>query len=70
MDRGSAWSEYQLLNSLWSRAVSKADWTDASQVRFRVKPSKNNRLANRSVKVFESLHIEYVIPPPLGLIFA
>lgn len=70
MDKGSTWSDYQLLNSLWSRAVAKADWTDASQVRFRVKPSRNNRLANRSVRVFETLQIEYVIPQPLGLIFA
>jgi hypothetical protein len=69
MDRGHLWTDFQLLNSTWARAVAGADWTDSTAFRFRVSSaagaSRARLMSNRSVKVFEKLEVEYNIPWPL-----
>ncbi|KAL8286180.1 hypothetical protein RQP46_004668 [Phenoliferia psychrophenolica] len=58
MDRGLAWTDFQLLNSTWRRAVGPDnEWTDPTLVRFRV-AGRNVQPSSRSVKVFSHLQIE------------
>lgn len=72
MDRGlgSVWSDFQLLNTAWTRAIGKATWTDVGSLRLRLKPSRGSKYSSRSVKVFNNLQIEYNVPSPLGFIFS
>lgn len=58
MDRDLQWRDYSFLNSVFTKAIDNGNWIDSSLVGLRI---RSGRHSQRSVKILESLVIEYQV---------
>jgi hypothetical protein len=70
MDGNQAWSDFHFLNTAFSDVMDtiSTKWVETSLVRLSYRGNRD-KAANRTVKAFDGLLVEYAVPFPLTYVF-